>query len=158
MNFKCIFILVVTGVFTGCQSKSSPPAKDLINHSVRPDSLAISHAWIRPAAAGQNSAAYLHIFNGTSQTDTLSDIQADFATRANVHESYEENGMRGMRPARAPTIAPDSTLYLEPGGLHIMLMNLNRSLAAGDSVSVQLEFSESGKKNIRLPVKLSGMD
>lgn len=159
MNSKLIFSALILGLLSlGCQPKSGHPGGEVSEQSSQPDSLIISRAWLRPAAAGQNSAAYLQIFNGTPQPDTLKAILTEVATRANVHESYEENGMMGMRPAGALALAPDSMLSLKPGGFHIMLMNLSRKLAVGDSVDLQLQFSASGKKSIRLPVKLSAED
>jgi len=48
--------------------------------------------------------------------------------------------LSGMRPAGKQVIKPDSVLKLQPGGFHIMLMQLNRKLAEGDSVRMTLRF------------------
>ena len=156
MIFSKLFFPAFVIIFLfGCQPKSGNSPDETNTQISQPDSLTISGGWLRPAASGQNSAAYLHIFNGTSHTDTLRAITTDLTEQAGIHETYQENGMTGMRPAALLPIAPKSLLKLQPGGLHIMLMNVNKQLAEGDSVEIQLQFSEAGTKQLRLPVKLS---
>lgn len=139
----------------GCQRESNTQSeanRAVINQT---DSLTISHGWARPAANSGNSAAYLNIFNGTTRSDTLISIAAGIAAKAEIHESYEEDGMAGMRPAGRLPIAADSTLHLAPGGFHIMLMKLNTDLVEGDSVSLQLTFTEAKIVEVKIPVMLS---
>lgn len=99
---------------------------------------------------------YLQIYNGSGQPDSLIAVETEFAQKAEVHESYEENGMMGMRAAGVQPIKPDSVLELQPGGIHIMLMNLNQSIAEEDSILVQLLFSQSDSINITIPVRPHG--
>ena len=61
-----------------------------------------------------------------------------------------------MRPlADGLDIPANESVTLEPGGFHLMLMDLQESLVAGETVSLTLTF-ESGKEitvdaEIRLP-------
>lgn len=119
------------------------------------NSIEISEPWVRPGSKGGNSAAYLSVLNGTNTTDTLIAVYTDVATKAEVHESYEDNGMAGMRPAGLLPIAPDSMLQLTPGGLHIMLMKLTQNISADDSISLSLEFSNTGRIQINVPAQIS---
>lgn len=158
MNFSNPILLTLTAllIFVGCQSESKQDhakSNDKFSHS---DSIEISKTWARPAAKGRNSAVYLKIYNGTGQPDSLIAVETEFAQKAEVHESYEENGMMGMRAAGVQSIKPDSVLELQPGGIHIMLMNLNQSIAEEDSILVQLLFSQSDSINITIPVRLHG--
>lgn len=111
--------------------------------------------WARPGAEGDNSSVYMLITNGTATDDTLLSVSSEAADKAELHESYDAgNETTSMRPAGEQPIGSGSKLRLEPGGLHIMLMDIQRDLTVGDSVSVDLEFSHVGKKNIIVPVQI----
>ncbi len=119
------------------------------------DGIEISNVWARPGPEGGTSAIYMNILNGTSQADTLVSISFPVAGMAEVHESYEqEEGMMGMRPVETIIVPAQDVLSLEPGGLHVMLMQLNRPLAEGDSVEFTVEFATAGEMNFTVPVQL----
>jgi hypothetical protein len=42
---------------------------------------------------------------------------------------------------------------LKPGGYHVMLMKLTRPLAAGDEVTLTLDFSDGTTRTLTVPVK-----
>ncbi len=159
-----IILAVVTFIFLSCQSKSdSDPAQEeqtsaSSSHTLQSNDIELTNAWIRPSPEGGNSAAYLNLYNGTNHADTLLSIETDIAPEAEIHETFEQDGMTGMRPAGEQIIAPDSNLELQPGGLHLMVIGLNRALAEGDSVSLNLEFAVAGKRKAMLPVRISDSD
>lgn len=158
MNFsKLIFPAIISLLIViGCQSKSNQDQTEETAKVKKSNSIEVSNAWARPADEGRNSAIYMQVFNGTGQPDTLVAVKTEIAQKAEIHESYEEDGMMGMRPAGGQSIAPDSVLKLQPGGFHIMLMNLTQSIAEDDSISLRLLFSGSENRNISIPVKLAG--
>lgn len=97
--------------------------------------------------------AYLTVYNGTSQADTLTGVSTDAAGSAEIHESFrQENGMSGMRPAGDLPVEAGSGLELMPGGYHVMLMQLKRDLAPGDSISLTFHFSRYDSIATRVPV------
>jgi copper(I)-binding protein len=59
-----------------------------------------------------------------------------------------------MQPAGPQAITSATSLELKPGGLHIMLMNLNHDLAIGDSLSLTLQFGRVGSKSLSVPIQL----
>lgn len=133
----------------GCGSSESNEKEDIAAGTIE-----LADGWARPGAEGMMSAVYLTIRNKTAYPDTLAGVSSDAARKAEVHESYKgENGMSAMRPVPSRVIESGDNLYLQPGGLHIMLIKLKEGLAAGDSVNVLLEFRRTGTRNIRLPVQ-----
>lgn len=141
-----LFLLSCT--LTSCRSDSgqkTSPSKDGI--------LTVHNAWARPAKQGMTSGAYLSIANGADQPDTLIDITTEAASMAEIHESYQQNGVSGMRPAGKLAIGPKSTLELMPGGYHIMLMQLDRELALGDTIELTLYFAEHDSLAIKVPIQ-----
>jgi copper(I)-binding protein len=55
-------------------------------------------------------------------------------------------------------IPANGTVELRMGGYHVMLMELNKNLVAGDEVEVTLEFSNGETLTYTAPVKEIAMD
>jgi copper(I)-binding protein len=51
-------------------------------------------------------------------------------------------------------VPPKTRTALEPGGKHVMLMNLSQPLSAGESVVLNLDFAESGLLRLRAPIRM----
>ena len=110
--------------------------------------------WARPGVQGQMSGAYFTYKNPFEISDTLVSIESPQAMMTQIHESYTtEDGLAGMREKKEIIIAPGQELVLKQGGLHVMLMNLNKDLSENDSVKVSLTFSQIGTTTFTLPVK-----
>lgn len=140
-----ISVLFVALALMGCR-----PQPDKESHS---NTLEVYSGWARPGTAGGNSAVYLTIYNGSGATDTLQKVTTGAAATASIHESYKADGLSGMRAAGNQPIAPETTLELKPGGLHIMLMDLKKPLSAGDTIGVQLQFKTAGGIQFEVPVR-----
>lgn len=118
--------------------------------------MVIKNTWARPASRGMTGGIYLSIYNGTSESDTLTGVSTDVAEHAEIHESFQkENGVSGMQPAGELPIDAGTRLELKPGGYHIMLMQLRRDLTVGDSISLTLHFVKNDSIVTRIPVSQS---
>lgn len=151
MITRTLFLLLSLSLITGCQSKSDQQdKKEVIFGKVE-----FSNGWARPGSQGQTSGAYITISNGTASKDTLLNISSEIANKVELHESYKtDDGMSGMRPAGQQVIESGSSLALEPGGLHIMFIDLQNDLAMGDSVTVSFKFARIGNRSVSVPVQL----
>lgn len=119
------------------------------------DGVQIEGAWARPASEGRMSAAYFLISNFELESDTLVSVESDVAQLVEIHESYErEEGMMGMREVPQVEIPSQSTIRFQQGGLHIMLIQVTRTLADGDTFELTLNFSNSESQTIEVPVRL----
>lgn len=137
----CAFLFLLPFLYIGCSSDQQPPNQQ---QSIS-NQLEVRDAWVRAAAKDANSAGYLKIVNGTMQNDTLLAVQAEDVNRSEVHESFTTaEGLSGMRPADSLVIAPGSTLLLQPGSFHLMLMGIEKEFQAGDSLQISLQFSQAG--------------
>lgn len=101
-------------------------------------------------------AVYVVVANRGTVADTLVGVSSPAAARGSVHESWTDDGVSGMGPAGAVAVEPNDTLRMTPGGLHVMLDDLNAPLVAGDSLTLTLEFSRGGGFTITLPVVTYG--
>lgn len=144
---KSIFVLTLVALLSACNSKQMNEKRETANKIIIQDS------WVRAANEGANSAAYLTVFNGTATADTLLGVNTKIAKMAGIHQTYRDNGMAGMKEAGAIIIQPDSSFVLKPGGYHIMLMNLTKTLAKGDSIQITLNFAVTGEKQVMVPIK-----
>lgn len=149
-----LLLLGLGGGAVGCSSergteeRTSPAASG-------PDTLVIETPWVRPGSREGMSALYFRIENGTDTADTLQAVRADAADTVEIHEAYEsEDGMRGMRPVGPVPVPAGEQVAFVPGGLHVMLIQLNRALEAGDSLAVELEFAQAGARLIHAPVRM----
>ena len=116
--------------------------------------LNIQDAWVRPARAGENGAAYFVITNGTTADDTLLSITSEIASATEVHMSMgDANGVMSMQMQESVTLTARDKVEFKPGGLHVMFVNLTRDLKVGDTIPLVLNFENAGSLTIDVPVK-----
>lgn len=121
--------------------------------SPRGEGIQIQDAWARPASEGRMSAVYLTIQAGGTSADTLMDASSDVASLVEIHESYEsEDGLMGMRHIESVPVPAGSTVALEQGGLHIMLIQLQHDISEGERVPLTLHFARTGEIELDVPV------
>jgi copper(I)-binding protein len=125
-------------------------------HQYSVGSLVIVHPWSRPTASGMPiGVAYLSITNKGSQQDTLIAASTPAAARVEFHRSSLEAGRARMRPVDALVVEPNATITAEPGGLHLMLVDLKAPLVIGTFVPLVLQFKSAGAVTVQLKVEAS---
>jgi len=116
--------------------------------------ITIQHAWSRPTMEGMSmGVGYLTLVNRGKAPDTLVAVSSPAAESVEIHESRMVDGMARMRPLADVTIAPGSTVKLEPNGIHLMLVGLRAPLAAGGTLPLTLEFRGAGRITIEARVE-----
>jgi copper(I)-binding protein len=113
----------------------------------------VASAWARPADSGATSGAYLTIINADSSAVELVGASSPSALAAEVHETMTHEGMSHMMARTAVAIAPRDSLVMKPGGLHVMLLQLTRRLAVGDTIAMTLRFSAGDTVVVNVPVR-----
>jgi copper(I)-binding protein len=103
--------------------------------------------------AGMNSAAYMLIHNGTSQTDRLLRVESNAAQAVELHRSEVVDEVMTMRPVESIEIPAGGEVRLEPGGLHVMLIGLTQPLEAGSSIPLTLVFENAGEITVDAEVR-----
>ena len=100
-----------------------------------------------------NSAAFFVIKNNSDKDIAITSANSDIAEKNELHTHIKENEMMKMMKIEKLVVPAKSSLELKSGGDHVMLIGLKKELKAGDEISVELSFSDGGKKNIKVPVK-----
>lgn len=120
--------------------------------------IAVERAWSRETAPGQSvGGAFLTIVNSGSAPDRLIGGTTPIAGDVQVHMADMTGGVMRMRQlAEGLEIPAGGTVTLEPGSYHIMLMDLQRPLARGDTVPLTLEFEKAGSIEVELAVQPIG--
>lgn len=101
-----------------------------------------------PVPAGANGAAYLTLTNDGEVTDQLTGAATDVAETVEIHETSLEDGSMSMRPVGGVEIPAGGTVVLEPGGLHLMLVDVTTALEEGDPVTLTLTFAHAGERTV----------
>jgi periplasmic copper chaperone A len=107
--------------------------------------VSVSDAWARATMPGQKvSGAYMQI---QSDVDArLVSASSPAVPRVEVHEMKMDGDVMRMREIKAIDLPKGKTVSLEPGGFHIMLMNLAKPIAAGDVIPLTLVIESGGKR------------
>lgn len=118
------------------------------------DGFVIEDAWARPGSLNGVSAIYMNVLNGSSRADTLLSLSTPVAGLVEIHETYErEEGMMGMRQAETVIFPARDAVILKPGGMHVMLMQLQEELDEGDTVELTLQLANAGEIVVNAPVQ-----
>lgn len=114
----------------------------------------VKRAWSRASiGTSRPGAAYMEIQNTGSNPITLTGIYTDLATVSEIHlSSTNDDGVSSMALAGEIEIAPGRSIALEPGGLHAMLMLLQRPMSKGDTYLLILVFSDGSKIPVTVPI------
>ena len=121
----------------------------------QPSDIRVENVWSRAAMQGRNGVIYLTI-TGSGAPDRLTGAAAPVAAKAELHESFTENGVAKMREVAGLPVAPGKPVTLAPGGYHIMLMGLKQELKPGDSFPVTLRFERAGAVTATVTVRQTG--
>lgn len=132
----------------------------------------IKNAWARSAAAGLgeqdpmqhgnmqtdvgmgfNSAAYMILVNNSKEADRLVSARSPVAAVVELHKSEMKGEIMSMTPVDFVEITAGGQTELQPGGLHIMLINLKQDLKPGNQIELTLMFEKSGEITIQAEVR-----
>lgn len=108
-------------------------------------SITVSNARV-PEPAGPTGAAYLTIANDGDGGDRLVAVETDAASSAEIHESTLTNGVVSMQRVDAVDVPAGGQAVLEPGGMHVMLIDVDQDLSVGDTVELTLVFDGAGEQ------------
>ena len=112
----------------------------------------VQDAWARATVPGQKvGGVYMEIV--ARENLRLTGVRSPAAETAEVHQMKMENGMMRMRAIPSLELPAGKQVKLEPGGYHIMLFDLRRSLVAGQKIKLELTFEDESKRRHRVPVQ-----
>jgi periplasmic copper chaperone A len=137
-------------------------------------SLEVEDVWARPAMAGGGmeatgtsegtmghgmgaagtGAVFMQLANEGREADRLVGGRTEIAQVVEIHETRLEGDVMKMQMlADGLEIPAGSSVRLEPGGYHVMLIGLKQDLAPGDRFELELQFEKNGTMIVEAEVR-----
>lgn len=144
------FIAVIA--LSACSNAEEGPAVSMSDPVVR----AIDQiSFINEKTGKAMTGSFMTLTNNSNEDVTLVGGSSPVAGIVEIHEvigGVMHNASDGL------VIPANGTVELRMGGWHVMLMELNQALNAGDEVDMTLEFSNGETLTFKAPVKTIAMD
>jgi len=117
----------------------------LVAANAQAQTVEIKDAWIRGTVAGQTaSGAFMNL---TSRSPArLVAAASPVAGAVEIHSMKMEGGVMRMFAVDGIDLPANRTVKFAPGGYHVMLMDLKRTLKAGERVPMKLTVELAGGK------------
>jgi periplasmic copper chaperone A len=152
--------LLATTALTGCTSTT--PAADQTQSAIdeKKAAVAIENGWVRVSEYSDHTGGMTGVFatitNNTDTDITLVGGSSDIAPMVEVHEVVMSGGAMTMQKKEGGIVIPaGESVTLEPGGLHVMLMDLKQAILDGDQITLTLDFEGADAQTLTLPAKTS---
>ena len=116
--------------------------------------LTVANAWSRTTPPGVTvGVVYFTLRNDTGKSDRLLKLSTPVATRVEVHRTEVLDGIARMREVAVLHVDAGQTLEFQPGGMHVMLMGLEKSLVAESTYDLNLLFELAGPRKVKVSVR-----
>lgn len=118
------------------------------------DDIQVSNPYAREVPPGSPTSASFMVLKNTGTSDIkLTGASSQVSKVVELHTHINNHGVMRMRRLPFISIAASKETKLQPGGLHIMLINLHKPLVAGKNIEVVLRFEDGSTKTVNMPVK-----
>jgi len=106
------------------------------------EGITVHNAWVRPTAQGDNGAVYFVLHNDSAESDELVGASSNVAEAVEIHESSMAAGtdVMKMNQVFSVPLGRGTEVIFEPGGVHVMLVNISRDFMIGETVELTLHF------------------
>lgn len=102
----------------------------------------------------QSAGAYVTLENRGKDNDRLVAASTPVAKNVELHTMALDGNVMRMRQVDAIDVPAGGRVEMKPGeGFHLMLMGLQKPLAAGDSFPITLQFEKAGKVEVKVGVE-----
>ena len=116
----------------------------------------VADAWIRALPPTQPvTAAYVTVTNTGGKAIQLAGARVEGAGRVEIHTTREVDGLMRMQQLSTLPIDPGQTVYLQPGGNHFMLFELEAMPRPGESRRMCLIFEGAEEECVDALVRKS---
>lgn len=167
-----LWMRVVPALLAVMLAACAPTATPAVDDPKHGEGIEIHDVWARPASlsmgghatpmsgmgggmhgSGVNSAVYFNLHNHGTAADALLRAESDVARVVELHETKMVDNVMQMVPQTKVDVLADADLEFKPGGLHVMLIDLQRDLTVGDKFNVTLVFEKAGPVTVEVEVR-----
>jgi copper(I)-binding protein len=127
-------------------------------HEFKTGAIEVTHPWSRATPKGAKVAGgFLAITNSGTADDRLVAVESASAGRVELHEMRMDDGVMKMRKlADGIALPAGKTVALEPGGLHVMFIEIKAPFAEGASIPATMVFEKAGRLDVTFEVEAAG--
>ncbi|MFF8186312.1 copper chaperone PCu(A)C [Microbacterium sp. NPDC016588] len=142
--------LAATLALSGCAGAAAPTT----SATPEADAFSTNDVWVKAADEGM-SAGFGELRNDGDTDLTVVSATSPATSAMELHETVQnESGQMVMRPVEGGFVIPaHGAITLEPGGNHLMFMDVTSPLLVGDETTITLTFSDDSTAQITAPVK-----
>jgi copper(I)-binding protein len=118
------------------------------------EDVVVEDAWSR-ASIGTNrpGVAYMTLRNSGAEPVVVTGLRTDLAMMPMIHATTTDaQGVTRMSHMEEVEIAAGEAVALEPGGLHVMLMDLQRPMVEGESYALSVIFADGTEATFEVPI------
>lgn len=101
----------------------------------------------------RTGAAYLRIRNGAERDVALVSAASPIATAVELHTHADDGGVMRMRQVKEIVVPAGKEVALQPGGYHVMLIDLKAPLVAGEKLALTLGFADGSGATVEAMVR-----
>jgi copper(I)-binding protein len=113
----------------------------------------VADAWIKASPSGMTSG-FAQLQNTGDKDLALVSVSSDIAGSIELHEMTGSGTSMSMTQLEGPLAIPaNTTVTLEPGAQHIMLMDLKKELQAGTTATLLLTFADKSTQDVEFEIK-----
>jgi copper(I)-binding protein len=113
------------------------------------DMVTVQEPYVRLAPPNAPAtAAFMVLKNGGDKDVKVMKADNPASKLTELHTHINDNGVMKMRPVAAIEIKAKGETKLQPGGLHVMLINLKAPMKEGDVVPITLTIDDGSSKNV----------
>ena len=113
------------------------------------DNITVQDPYVRLAPPNAPATGAFMVIKNSGDKD-VKVLKADNpASRVTeLHTHLNENGVMKMRPVPAIEVKAKGQAVLQPGGLHVMMIDLKAPMKEGDIVPITLSFDDGSSKQV----------
>ena len=156
MNGKVMGLALAVGVGLTLSACSEEPAPPPPVEGVVPGIEVTNARLLLAPVSGNPAAIYFDVAYNGERGVSISGAEVEGAARAEVHDTMEYNFEMTMGESGPIALPGGTSKTFEPGGLHIMVFDLDESVTPGSTVEVTLKISGGKTHKFDAPVKAAG--
>ena len=138
-NYKYIFFLLILFFLSPLKSGQ--------------EFLTFHGAYTFETFSGQKACAvYVSIFNNTDKDFTINSVSTDISEKSEIHGIVIEKEITKMKKMKNLLIKSQEQVFLQPGGIHLMLMGLKNQLKDGSSFDVRFILDDGSVNKVKVMV------
>lgn len=116
------------------------------------EGVSVTDPWARSTVPGQKVAGVFMELKSDRDSALVAATSPDAAT-VEIHSTSMDGGVMRMRAVDRIDLPAGKSVKLQPGGYHVMLIDIRRQLKPGETVQLSLSFEGRDRTLERVEVK-----